>query len=73
MDGTARDIDELIDVSNLVNSFLLVKIVRNEDSEQTLELYTVATYSNSSDSTSDSYTRRALSNGAGWGEWESRN
>lgn len=72
-DGTERDPDDLLDVSEFVNTFLQPKIVTNEDLEQTLELYRVAPYSNSGDSTTASYARIRLNNEAAWGGWESKN
>lgn len=72
-DEIELDQDDLLDVSEFVSEFLLAKILTDEDLEQSLELHTVAPYSNSNDSTTVSYTRERLNNEAAWGKWESRN
>jgi hypothetical protein len=73
-DGTERDADDLLDVSELVDMFLLAGIVTDKDLEQTLMLSTVVTYSDSnSDPTTVSYTRIRLNKDAPWGKWERKN
>jgi hypothetical protein len=67
---TERDADDLLDVSELVNAFLLAGIVTDKDVEQTLTLSTVAPYSDSSDSTTVSYRRIRPNEEAPWGMWE---
>jgi len=74
-DGTERDADDLLDVSELVNTFLMAGIVTDTDVEQTLTLSTVTPYhKDNSDSTTVSYTRRKHSNNeAMWREWVRKN
>jgi hypothetical protein len=72
-DGTECDPHDSVDVSEFVDYFLLAAILTNEDLEQALELRTVETYSNSSESTSVSYKRERLNSEAPWGGWKVKN
>jgi len=75
-DGTERDADDLLDVSELVNTFLLARIVTDIDIDvkQTMTLSIVAPYADgNSDSTTVSYTRQRRNKEAPWGAWERKN
>lgn len=74
MESAEQGQDDSLDVSDLVSSFLCAKALTNEDREQTLELRTVVSYSDSDNGgTPALYTRKRPNSEALWGRWESKN